>query len=67
MQGLLKVHRMPPPVDSLQAELDGVKVASAASLNDCMMLNLYRYKLLLIVDLDEVILPRMHFNFSQVL
>jgi len=63
--GVLKVHPMPSPVDA--EGFNGAKVASAASLNDCMMSNVYRYQFVIVVDFDEFILPRMHDTFSQML
>jgi len=64
-RGVLTVHKIPPPVGSDQ--LNGVKVASAVSLNDCMMSNMYRYQFIVIVDFDEFILPRMHDTYTQML
>ena len=59
--GLLRLHQMPPPVDGLS--MDAVKLASPASLNDCMLRNVYSYKHLIVIDFDEVIVPRMHSDY----
>jgi len=45
--------------------MDAVKLASSASLNDCMMRNIYRYRYVVVVDFDEIIIPRSHHNYSQ--
>ena len=56
---------MPPPVDDLSVK--GTKVASPASLNDCMYRNAYRYKHMLVLDFDEFILPTIHKNYSSLI
>jgi len=42
-----------------------VKLASPASLNDCMMRNVYRYRYAVVIDFDEVIVPRFHADYAQ--
>jgi Glycosyltransferase family 92 len=42
-----------------------VKLASTASLNDCQMRNMYRYRYIIVIDFDEVIVPRLHSNLSE--
>lgn len=64
-RGWLRVFAAPPALD--MAGVDRFKVGSAAALNDCMMRNVYRYRLLLVIDLDEVIFPRMHRSYSAML
>lgn len=61
--GLLRVFQMPPPVNG--TDIDAVKLASPASLNDCLMRNMYRYRHTVVVDFDEVILPRIHLTYSD--
>ena len=46
-----------PTVPKYQANYDGNKLNSMISLNDCMYRNMYRYKWIVGVDFDEVILP----------
>jgi len=50
-----------------EAVLDAVKLASPASLNDCMMRNVYRYRYVVVIDFDEVIVPRSHGNYTQLM
>jgi len=45
--------------------MDAVKLASTASLNDCMLRNVYRYRYTLVIDFDEFIIPRSHENYTQ--
>jgi len=47
------------------ADVDAVKLASPASLNDCMMRNVYRYRYTVVIDFDEVIVPRFHDDYTQ--
>lgn len=64
-RGWLRVFPAPPALHL--PGVDRFKVGSAAALNDCMMRNVYRYRLLLVIDLDEVIFPRMHGSYSAML
>ena len=56
---------MPPSVDSWS--YNGVKLSSPSSLNDCLLANVYRYQFLVVIDFDEIIVPRMHRNYSTML
>lgn len=64
-RGLLRVFRTPPAIDLLN--IDGIKLGSVVALNDCMMRNLYRYRTIVVVDLDEFIIPRMHNDYTSML
>ena len=48
-----------------QPTIPSVKLASPASLNDCMMRNVYRYRYAVVIDFDEVIVPRFHDDYTQ--
>ena len=63
--GLLQVHQMPPPVPDYSGR--GSSIGSPASLNDCMLRNAYRYRYIVVIDLDEMIIPRKHSNYSSML
>jgi hypothetical protein len=65
-KGLLRLHQMAPPVE-MSDTVDSVKVASPASLNHCMYSNMYRYKYMLAIDLDEILVPRMHGSYNEML
>lgn len=64
-RGLLRVFRTPPAVNLL--DLGGVKLGSVVALNDCMMRNLYRYRMIIVIDFDEFIIPRIHNDYSSML
>ena len=64
-KGVLRVHQMAPPVEQLDEK--AAKLGSHASLNDCMYRNMYKYKLIVVVDFDEVIVPRQHANYSELI
>ena len=68
--GVVRVVPMPPPVPvpaDERRKLDAIKVASPASLNDCMMRNMYRYEFVIVVDFDEFIIPRRHRDYAALL
>ena len=46
---------------------DSIKLASTASLNDCQLRNMYRYRYIVVIDFDEVIVPLLHSNLSQMI
>jgi len=50
---------------NVEPTLPSVKLASPASLNDCMMRNVYRYRYAVVIDFDEVIVPRFHDDYAQ--
>lgn len=64
-KGWLRVFSMPPPVADFSVK--GVKLSSPASLNDCMLRNMYRYRYIVVIDFDEVIVPRLHQNYTELL
>ncbi len=64
-QGLVVVHQMPPPVNMFTKS--GAKMGSPASLNDCMLKNMYRYRYMIVIDFDEIIVPKMHVNYTTML
>ena len=49
----------------VEPSLGSVKLASPASLNDCMMRNVYRYRYAVVIDFDEIIIPRFHDDYTQ--
>ena len=64
-QGVLNVLSLPPAVHDWSRK--SVKLSNDVSLNDCMMRNMYRYRYMIVVDLDEIIVPRLHENYSSML
>jgi Glycosyltransferase family 92 len=49
------------------SRLSPVQVSSPASLNDCLLRNMYRYRYVVVIDFDEVIIPRSYENYSTML
>ena len=64
-KGLLRVFAMPPPVADFSVK--GIKLSSPASLNDCMLRNMYRYRYIVVIDFDEAIVPRIQRNYTELL
>ena len=64
-QGLLRIFPIPPP--QAGHTRDGVKVGSPASINDCLWRNMYRYKYAVIIDFDEIIVPKMTETYREML
>lgn len=50
------VHQIVPPVP--ERNFDGTGIGSTAGLNDCMMRNFNRCRYILIIDFDELVVPR---------
>ena len=61
----LFIHEMPPAVKSWTQK--GAELGSPASLNDCMLRYMYRYRYIVVVDFDEVIMPRKATNYHDML
>ena len=64
-QGLVRLHQMPPP--QFDYSKMGAKLSSPASLNDCMLRYMYRYKYIIVIDFDEIIVPRLDENYHDML
>jgi hypothetical protein len=64
-KGVVDLRRLPPSVEDYSEE--GIRLSSPVSLNDCMMRNMYTSRFIVVVDLDEVIVPRLHSNYSAML
>ena len=64
--GVVELRPMPPSVDDYS--IDGVRLGSPASLNDCMLRSMYTSRFIVVIDLDELIVPRLDLhNYSQLL
>ena len=64
-QDFMAVHQMPPPVPFYTRV--GAKLGSPASLNDCMLRYMYTYRYIIVVDFDEVIVPREDTDYQGLL
>lgn len=55
-KGVLR-HVMHPPPFTHSDDAESVRLLIYSSLNDCLYRNMYRYRFLMAVDLDEIIVP----------
>lgn len=58
---VVRLHNIPPPVESrITAEniYNISKISDLIVLNECMMENMFRYRYIIVIDFDEVIVPR---------
>ena len=61
----LKLHHMDPVIPS--SNLATILFSSLASLNHCLLTNMYTYEYIVVVDFDEVIVPKDHVSYPQLL
>src|SRR6218665_3399261 len=64
-KGILELREMPPAVEDYSNK--GIRLGCPASLNDCMMRNMYSHRFIVVVDFDEFIVPRIHNNYLDML
>ena len=62
-KGVLNLRQMPPPAAN-NFSVASIKLASPSSLNDCLLRNMYRYKYVIALDFDEIIVPKFHATYS---
>jgi len=55
-RGIVRLKRLPPAVDD--DTLEGVKLSSPTSFNDCLMRNMHSTRFIVVLDFDELIVPR---------
>ena len=67
--GLLNIEQHQTPIERYPAnkEYDVSQLGLRSSVNDCILRNIYRYKHILILDRDEVIVPRKTDNYGSLL
>ena len=67
--GLLRLHHIPPPVDHFRSDeiYDASKLTSRLVINDCMLRNRKTVKYILVVDLDDILVPYRSLNYSSIL
>ena len=64
-QKQLNVHRMDQPLNVPGEE--SILLGMSASLNDCMYRNMWRYRRLICIDFDEIIIPKMYPVYSELI
>lgn len=67
LKGVVKLYQFPPPVDNypLNSTYDVTQMAVRATVNDCLLRNIYSYEYALIIDKDEVIVPYLSTQYSD--
>lgn len=67
--GLLKVTHQPPPLQTYPPDeyKMAAKLATRSALNECLYRNMYRHHYTLVVDMDEIIVPKKHDNYTQLM
>lgn len=63
--GMLRLWHMPPVKP--EYTIKGADLNSPAAYNDCMLRNMYRYRFIVVLDFDEVIIPNKRCNYTQLL
>ena len=64
-RGMLSIFPMPPVREG--KTWDGVSIGNPASITDCQWRNMYKYKYTLVLDIDEIIVPKATRNYSAML
>lgn len=59
-ENIIRLYNIPPPIEHYAPNnlYNVSKMIDLVLLNECMMENMYRYKYIVVIDLDEVIVPR---------
>ena len=65
-EGVLHLYHIPSAPVYVNSR-DGNKIASPISLNDCMYRNMYRYRWAIVIDIDELIVPRTTENLGDMI
>ena len=64
-EGFMHLHYHPLPFDVV--EDDSFRSSSLISINDCMYRNMYRLKYMVVLDTEENVIPRLDYNYKQML
>ena len=65
--GRLRLIHQTAPVTALDAddEYDASQLCLRTSANDCLLRNVNRYKYIMVIDRDEIIVPRKHDSYQE--
>lgn len=55
-RGIVRLTSLPPAIDD--DSIEGIKLSSPTSFNDCLMTNMHTTRFLIVLDFDELIVPR---------
>ena len=62
--GIVKLEISVPPLPAIQSDDKAVVETNMPPyLNDCLYRNLYRYRYVVVTDMDEMIVPRQYDNY----
>ena len=65
-KGIVRLQSI-PSVPHYEKNRNGNKIGSPISLNDCMYRNMYKYKWVVVIDFDEIIIPKKDNNYADML
>ena len=67
-EGVLNLIQLPPPLYEYGTTDQATgNIAMRIAINDCLFMNMYRYKYLAVFDYDEIIVPHEHNNYHDML
>ena len=68
-KGFVDLRQAPSASNSRRddSDMNEILLDMSPGLNDCMYRNLYRYHRLVVTDIDEMIVPRMHDDYTSML
>ena len=66
-KGFVDFRQAPNAFNTPPDNEDVILLNMSPVLNDCMYRNMYRYRRLVVTDIDELIVPRMHDNYTAML
>ena len=66
-KGIVDIRNAPCAIPAHPVDEEAIILNNSPMLNDCMYRNMYRYRRLVVTDLDEMIVPRLHDNYTAML
>ena len=67
-EGILNLIQLPPPLYKYGTTDQATgNIAMRIAINDCLYMNMYRYKYLAVFDYDEIIVPAKHNTYHEML
>ena len=66
-KGFVDLREAPCAVPAYPRDEEAIILNNSPMLSDCMYRNMYRYRRLVVTDIDEMIVPRLHDNYTAML
>ena len=66
-KGFVDLRQAPCAFAAHPSDEEAILLNISPVLNDCMYRNMYRYRRLVVTDIDEMIVPRIHANYTAML